>query len=356
MKTRAIFESLGFKEDWDAITDQRPAYYYDFGNLRLTAAELTGFARPTFHFGGVWRGANSISMVDFDMPLEVESLEQGAAWIAYGIGESFRPLQPTPWLADGRTWQDRLPWVRRMEEYKVAPRCSVEKEWFKVAAKRLRPLGDVASESDLLWFAFDGEALRIAGCGTAVILPATGNAWDLRYAIKGRKLNHLPRRLADPVVIGVWDGRLSIGRRAWTLAQSERLDLRSSTSAGGRGVIRARSAMDTTEPAPAPGRYKVMVDDNFHYMEEDERYELATFSTIEDAIAACKRIVDDDLCKFAKGKNYTPDELYDYYTSFGSDPFIVALDPKGGRPSFSAWNYAKERSQIIAMQLENIQR
>ena len=79
---------------------------------------------------------------------------------------------------------------------------------FKVAAKRLRPLGDVASESDLLWFAFDGEALRIAGCGTAVILPATGNAWDLRYAIKGRKLNHLPRRLADPVVIGVWDGRL----------------------------------------------------------------------------------------------------------------------------------------------------
>jgi hypothetical protein len=42
-------------------------------------------------------------------------------------------------------------------------------------------------------------------------------------------------------------------------------------------------------------RYKVMVDDNFHCMEEDERYGLATFSTIEEAIAACKRIVDDDL-------------------------------------------------------------
>ena len=41
-------------------------------------------------------------------------------------------------------------------------------------------------------------------------------------------------------------------------------------------------------------RYKVMVDDNFHYM-EDDRYELGTFSTIEEAIAACKRIVDDDL-------------------------------------------------------------
>jgi hypothetical protein len=95
-------------------------------------------------------------------------------------------------------------------------------------------------------------------------------------------------------------------------------------------------------------RYKVMVDDNFHYMEEDERYELATFSTIEEAIAACKRVVDDDLSAFGKGKSYTPDELYDHYVSFGSDPFIVALDAKNDRPCFSAWNYAKERSQVLA--------
>jgi hypothetical protein len=94
-------------------------------------------------------------------------------------------------------------------------------------------------------------------------------------------------------------------------------------------------------------RYKVMVDDNFHYMEED-RYELATFSTIEEAIAACKRIVDDDLSELAKGKNYTPDELYEHYVSFGSDPFIVALDSKDDRPCFSAWDYAKERSHVFS--------
>jgi hypothetical protein len=95
-------------------------------------------------------------------------------------------------------------------------------------------------------------------------------------------------------------------------------------------------------------RYKVMVDDNFHYMEEDERDEVGTFSTIEEAIAACKQIVDNSLRHLAKGKTYTPDDLYDYYTSFGSDPFIVALDPKDDPPSFSAWNYAKERSQVLA--------
>jgi hypothetical protein len=96
-------------------------------------------------------------------------------------------------------------------------------------------------------------------------------------------------------------------------------------------------------------RFKVMVDDNFHYMDEEERYEHATFSTSEEAIAACKRIIDDELSEWAKG-NITPDELYDLYISFGSDPFIVAVDSNDDRPCFSAWNYAKERSQVLASQ------
>ena len=37
-------------------------------------------------------------------------------------------------------------------------------------------------------------------------------------------------------------------------------------------------------------RYKVMVDDDFHYMDVDERYELGTFSTIEEEIVVCKQI------------------------------------------------------------------
>jgi hypothetical protein len=56
---------------------------------------MSDYLRPCFHFGGVWRDANSISMVDFSMPLEVVSMEQGVAWITYGIGEKFRPLYPT---------------------------------------------------------------------------------------------------------------------------------------------------------------------------------------------------------------------------------------------------------------------
>jgi hypothetical protein len=126
-------------------------------------------------------------------------------------------------VVDGRTKMAGPPaWVRRIEEYKARPTCSVEKDWFKVAANKLRPLADAASESDLLWFAFNGETLKIVGCSAAVIVPATGTAWDARYAIKAKQLDHLSKRLNDPVVIGVWEGRLSVGRRVWNLAQSEK--------------------------------------------------------------------------------------------------------------------------------------
>ena len=44
-------------------------------------------------------------------------------------------------------------------------------------------------------------------------------------------------------------------------------------------------------------QYKVMVDDNFHYMDEDERWEYGTFPTVEEALAACRKVVDASLAE-----------------------------------------------------------
>jgi hypothetical protein len=38
--------------------------------------------------------------------------------------------------------------------------------------------------------------------------------------------------------------------------------------------------------------YQVFVDDNFHYMEEEHRYLLGEFETLEAAEAACRRDVE----------------------------------------------------------------
>lgn len=89
--------------------------------------------------------------------------------------------------------------------------------------------------------------------------------------------------------------------------------------------------------------FKVCVDDNFHYMDESERTTEGSFATLEEAVAVCKQIVDSFL-----RDNFKPGisarDLYEKYTMFGDDPFILSEFGDGG---FSAWHYAKERCEQL---------
>src|SRR5260370_2725245 len=88
-------------------------------------------------------------------------------------------------------------------------------------------------------------------------------------------------------------------------------------------------------------RYKVLVDDNFHFAEEGPRLEHGTFDTAEEAITACRNIVDTVLCD-----NHRPGmsaaELYYRYTLFGEDPFIIVLDASAPPAPFSGWAYPSD--------------
>jgi hypothetical protein len=39
--------------------------------------------------------------------------------------------------------------------------------------------------------------------------------------------------------------------------------------------------------------------------------------------------------------------LWEQYTGFGDDPFIMPVDPDDPPAAFSAWEYAKERCEAI---------
>jgi hypothetical protein len=93
----------------------------------------------------------------------------------------------------------------------------------------------------------------------------------------------------------------------------------------------------------------VLVDDNFHYTDESERFKLGTFAGPEAAIAACKQIVDEFLeesCTLEKGRKGdapSSEALYEHYVAYGPDPFIMANDLSIPEVSFSAWAYAREQ-------------
>jgi hypothetical protein len=93
----------------------------------------------------------------------------------------------------------------------------------------------------------------------------------------------------------------------------------------------------------AEPRYTVFVDDNFHYMDESERYMFGTFPSPEAAIEACRQIVDDFLEESCKGLQPSSEAVYEHYVAFGPDPFIVTNDPSIPKVPFSAWTYAREQ-------------
>ena len=90
--------------------------------------------------------------------------------------------------------------------------------------------------------------------------------------------------------------------------------------------------------------FKVIVADNFHYMDESENYEHGIFASCELAIEAAKRIVDEYLAS-AYSSEMSATQLYQSYVCFGEDPYIVTEGSSG--VLFSAWNYARERCDVM---------
>ena len=86
-------------------------------------------------------------------------------------------------------------------------------------------------------------------------------------------------------------------------------------------------------------KFTIYVDDNFHYMDEGERYAAGVYDSCEQAMERCKSIVDEFLLSHYK-EGMSAAQLLQTYTSFDEDPWI-------SRPSancrFSAWTYAERR-------------
>jgi hypothetical protein len=100
-----------------------------------------------------------------------------------------------------------------------------------------------------------------------------------------------------------------------------------------------------TKGEPMPN-YRVLVNENARYMDESERSDHGVFASAEDALAACKAMIDDEL-NTMHSPGMSAEELYRLYIGFGPDPFVVPLDPDDASIEFSAWSYAKQRCKEV---------
>jgi hypothetical protein len=96
-------------------------------------------------------------------------------------------------------------------------------------------------------------------------------------------------------------------------------------------------------------KYKVYVDDNYHYMDESERYAVGSYNSLEKALQKCKEITIRSLGDLLE-KGITPENLNAQWTMFGEDPFIMGGD---GSVPFSARKFITTELCKAIIELNN---
>jgi hypothetical protein len=106
-----------------------------------------------------------------------------------------------------------------------------------------------------------------------------------------------------------------------------------------------KDVIDVTTNASLPN-FTVFVDDNFHFMDEGAREELASFSSPDEAEAACREIVDAFLTSHWK-RGMTAKELFRGWLRYGESPTMAG---------FGACRYAKERCAQLCKDADEAKR
>lgn len=219
ISTLDVLEALGFQEDSSIISDPPGGRSFDFGNLKLSASFVfspTSY-RDVVLLTGVLSTSRSIAVIDAEMPREVESREQGVAWLTHFLDQhaysgEFVPAVPVFWLAIGREYRHLLPWVRQMAAYEARPHCLVDRDWARVALRKLAEIVAGAADESQVMLAFDGEVLKMRCMDGLVAVPARGTAWGTRYAVRAGQLRALPKRLMrEWIEFSIWESALRIG-------------------------------------------------------------------------------------------------------------------------------------------------
>jgi hypothetical protein len=96
----------------------------------------------------------------------------------------------------------------------------------------------------------------------------------------------------------------------------------------------ARSS-DASPGADQP--YRVLIDDNFHFMDEASRTTGPTFATYAEAVCWCQAFLEQHLLEMLR-PGMSGASLIAGYKGFGEDPWITP-EPEGEH--FSAWEFVE---------------
>lgn len=208
---QSILTKIGFLPTGDGLQ-------FDFKNCKLIATQgINRYFQEGFIFFGYYITERSAGELDFFLPLQVESYEQGLAFIAYYLRNADFKNKPN-WLNEGLALREHLPWEKEKKTFNENPKAIIEHEWFRVLVNKLRLLISTSTDEDVTTFSFDGTVLRVVCNNGSLVVGGLGMAWQNTATVKTKSLDFLPKRISNRnIQVYIWKEKLYVGNRVFQL-------------------------------------------------------------------------------------------------------------------------------------------
>ena len=195
---------------------------YRFVHLDLDAVHVMNlYARYIVLLSGVLNTGRTVAVIEDQIPEDLGSTLEAAAWVSYAFRSHRSDLEPLPdWFIEGeRNWDLVAPAreVREAQErqraYLAAPRCYIDRDYARSLRRNLLEQLSWLIEETEMKFSFDGCVLSIVLNGQVHKVVASGESWPSSYRVIASPETKLPTRFEDSTVqVSVFQGYLSFDR------------------------------------------------------------------------------------------------------------------------------------------------
>ncbi|WP_158508585.1 hypothetical protein [Thalassobacter stenotrophicus] len=166
---------------------------------------------------GIYNNGRSLSEISYQIPPDLSTDENAAAWLVYVLRRDLDEIGPLPdWVSLGRANQMLVPMVAEQEAYRNRPACNIEADFARILRARMTALiAELASDASLR-IEFDGSMLQAVVNKEAVKVPAEGIAWTGHIVVPSANAFKFPKRIAaQGTTLDFWDGLMGLGRRGY---------------------------------------------------------------------------------------------------------------------------------------------
>ena len=195
---------------------------YKFVHLDLDVVHVMNmYARYVVLLSGVINTSRTVALIESQIPNDLGSALEAAAWVSYALASHRSELEPLPeWFVEGERHWDLVPLERevraaqeRQRAYQACPKCFIDRDYARPLRRNLMAELSWLDEETEMTLSFDGRVLSISLYHSVHEVVASGDSWPSSYNVIVSPETKLPDRfMSTSVAVSVFEGYVRFDR------------------------------------------------------------------------------------------------------------------------------------------------